>query len=308
LVTAAGETAGSGFTAAELVGGESDVQPIEPLASYGNQLYGHVFGMTPTVGQTGTAGYAVEVETIGTVGLSWLYGLRSPDGDTNTLVYLEAICNASGSPTCGSQLIGGHGMTAGVDGPEATQSVSNLGDWLLNPATNRFVYLTNPSITAFCSSGTCDSNFLSGIALNAGSAVFGSQGFSSGGIWRFNSEVGSTSSGSIQVFNGGASPVLNSTTVEVAYCGLTSGGSQPCAKTIQANPIVVYGEVALNTATSQSITTLPFTAGADYSCTGSDLTTVTGIVSFNTYAAASVTIQESGGVNTDHLRYICVGF
>jgi hypothetical protein len=92
----------------------------------------------------------------------------------------------------------------------------------------------------------------------------------------------------------------------VEYCGATSGATQACAKTVQTNPIVVWGEVTLNTATTQSITTLPFT-DALYSCTGSDLTTAAGIVSFNTYASASVTIQESGGVNTDHLRYVCVG-
>jgi len=94
----------------------------------------------------------------------------------------------------------------------------------------------------------------------------------------------------------------------VQYCGLTSGATQACANTVKLLPIIVFGEVTLNTATSQSITSLPFTAAADYSCTGSDLTTAAGIVSFNTYAAASVTIQESGGVNTDHLRYMCIGF
>jgi hypothetical protein len=92
----------------------------------------------------------------------------------------------------------------------------------------------------------------------------------------------------------------------VEYCGATSGGTQACAKTVQTLPIIVWGDVLLNTATSQSITTLPFT-DALYSCTGSDLTTIAGIVSFNTYASASVTVQEFGGVNTDHLRYVCVG-
>lgn len=94
----------------------------------------------------------------------------------------------------------------------------------------------------------------------------------------------------------------------VQFCGATTGGTQACAGTAESLPITVFGDVLLNSATTQSITTLPFTAGADYSCTGSDLTTAAGIVSFNTYAAASVTIQESGGTNADHLRYICVGF
>ncbi len=94
----------------------------------------------------------------------------------------------------------------------------------------------------------------------------------------------------------------------VEDCGATTGATQACAKTVKLNPIAIFGDVTLNTAATQSITTLPFTSAASYSCTGSDLTTATGIVSFNTYAAASVTIQESGGVNTDHLRYVCIGF
>lgn len=94
----------------------------------------------------------------------------------------------------------------------------------------------------------------------------------------------------------------------VENCGATTGGTQACAKTVQTLPIIVFGDVLLNTATTQSITTLPFTAGADYSCSGSDLTTTAGTVFFNTYAAASVTIGENGGTNADHLRYLCIGF
>jgi hypothetical protein len=90
------------------------------------------------------------------------------------------------------------------------------------------------------------------------------------------------------------------------YCGATSGATQNCTQTVQSAPLTVHGDVTLNTATTQSIGNLPFTA-ATYSCSGSDLTTVTGIVNFNTYANGSVVISESGGTNTDHLRYICVG-
>jgi hypothetical protein len=64
----------------------------------------------------------------------------------------------------------------------------------------------------------------------------------------------------------------------------------------------------LNGAATQSLTTLPFSGAGDYSCSGSDVTTAAGIVSFNTYAAASVTVQESGGTTSDVIRYICVGF
>lgn len=104
-------------------------------------------------------------------------------------------------------------------------------------------------------------------------------------------------------------PVLNLTAARhalIEYCGATSGATQACAKTVQTNSFEVFGDVTLNTAATQSITTLPFTTNT-YACVGSDLTTPTGIVSFNTYAIGSVVIQESGGVNTDHLRYHCVG-
>lgn len=90
------------------------------------------------------------------------------------------------------------------------------------------------------------------------------------------------------------------------YCGATSGATQACAKTQQTAPLIIHGDVTLNTATSQSITTLPF-SDALYSCSGSDLTTAAGVVTFTTYASTSVTIVETGGNTTDHLRYICVG-
>jgi len=106
--------------------------------------------------------------------------------------------------------------------------------------------------------------------------------------------------------NNGTADIVGDAIVQ--FCGATSGASQACVKTREINPFIIFGDVALNTATSQSITSLPFTAAADYSCTGSDLTTAAGVVTFNTYAAASVTIAETGGVNTDHLRYICIGF
>jgi hypothetical protein len=101
------------------------------------------------------------------------------------------------------------------------------------------------------------------------------------------------------------SGTLSQATVE--YCGATSGLTQACAKTVENLPLTVFGDVTLNGGSSQSITSLPFTA-ATYSCFGSDLTSTAGIVSFNTYTNASVTIAETGGGTSDHLRYTCVGY
>jgi hypothetical protein len=94
----------------------------------------------------------------------------------------------------------------------------------------------------------------------------------------------------------------------VHYCGATSGAAQACAQTNEVLPIIVFGDLQLNAATTQTLSGLTFTSAASYSCTGSDLTTAAGVISFNTYAAASVVVQEAGGANTDHIRYQCVGF
>lgn len=91
-------------------------------------------------------------------------------------------------------------------------------------------------------------------------------------------------------------------------CGSTSGATQLCAGTVKPNWYSLRGVVVLNSAATQSITGLPFASSASYSCHGSNETTAAGIVSFNTYAAASVTIQESGGTTSDHLRWACEGF
>lgn len=90
------------------------------------------------------------------------------------------------------------------------------------------------------------------------------------------------------------------------YCGATAGGTQACANSVQPLPITVWGDVRLNSTTSQSITKLPFT-DALYSCTGSDLTTSAGIVTFNGYTPSSVTLLVTNGTIADDLRYICVG-
>ena len=92
----------------------------------------------------------------------------------------------------------------------------------------------------------------------------------------------------------------------IETCGNTSGDRQNCAKSVQTLPIIIWGTANLNAAASQSITKLPFT-DALYSCTGSDDTTSTGIVSFVAYKPDSVIIVVTNGETTDHLRYICVG-
>lgn len=93
------------------------------------------------------------------------------------------------------------------------------------------------------------------------------------------------------------------------YCGATSGVTQACAKTLEVGGITVYGNVTLNSAATQAITTLPFTSATSYSCTGSDFTTAAGNITFSAYTSgASATIKEAGGATTDVIYYICSGY
>lgn len=82
-----------------------------------------------------------------------------------------------------------------------------------------------------------------------------------------------------------------------------------CANTVKANWFIIRGDVAFPTATTVVLTQLPFTSSTSYSCTASDLTTAAGVINATTYTSgASVTFTETNGTNTDHTRYICVGF
>ena len=90
-------------------------------------------------------------------------------------------------------------------------------------------------------------------------------------------------------------------------CGATSGSTQNCAATIKPVMYIVRGQTTLNGASSQAITNLPF-SGSTYSCAGSDQTNTLGLVDFGSYGASSVVISQTGGGNTDLLKYICIGF
>ena len=174
-----------------------------------------------------------------------------------------------------------------------------------------------------------------GVTASLGSQQIAFARYDAGTVRHTDVAIGATSTGGFQIFTAagqtaqapefqstvatGTPPLAVASTTPVTvltvanhpivkYCGATSGGVQACANTSESSTMIIFGDVTLNTATSQSITAMPFTSSSSYSCSGSDLTTAAGIVSFNTYAAASVTIAESGGVNTDHLRYVCVGF
>ena len=108
---------------------------------------------------------------------------------------------------------------------------------------------------------------------------------------------------------GATTATANGLDLTVENCGATTGATQACVGTVKYKGIAVFGNVTLNSAATQAITTLPFTAAGDYACWGSDYSSAAGIVSFSVYTSgASATIKESGGATTDVLYYSCVGF
>jgi hypothetical protein len=88
-------------------------------------------------------------------------------------------------------------------------------------------------------------------------------------------------------------------------CGTTS----TCAATPKAAGLMVRGSVAFPTATTVTVTALPFTSASSYSCTAGDVTTAAGVINATTYTSgSSVTFTETNGTNTDTMRYVCAGW
>lgn len=88
-------------------------------------------------------------------------------------------------------------------------------------------------------------------------------------------------------------------------CGTTS----TCANTQKTAALIVRGSVAFPTASTVTVTSLPFTNSTSYSCTAGDATTAAGVINATTYTSgSSVTFTETNGVNTDTIRYLCAGF
>lgn len=105
-----------------------------------------------------------------------------------------------------------------------------------------------------------------------------------------------------------ATPVANLTAANhptLDDCGTTS----TCSATQKTAALIVRGSIPFPTATTVTVTALPFTSASSYSCTAGDATTAAGIVNATTYTSgSSVTFTETGGANTDTMRYVCVGF
>lgn len=125
----------------------------------------------------------------------------------------------------------------------------------------------------------------------------------------FSGQISSTLSAGTAPFSiTSTTPVANLTVSNhptLADCGSTT----TCAKTQETSALIVRGSVAFPTASTVTVTSLPFTSASTYSCTAGDATTAAGIVNATTYTSgSSVTFTETKGVNTDTMRYICVGY
>jgi hypothetical protein len=103
-------------------------------------------------------------------------------------------------------------------------------------------------------------------------------------------------------------PVANLTTSNhptLDDCGTTSA----CLSAQKTGALIVRGSVVFPAAATVRVTSLPFTSASSYSCTAEDQTTAAGVINATTYSSgSSVTFTETNGLNTDTMRYICVGF
>lgn len=114
----------------------------------------------------------------------------------------------------------------------------------------------------------------------------------------------------------GTAPLSIASTTPVATLTVSNhptlqdcGSTSTCANTQKTAALVVRGSVAFPTATTVTLTALPFTSASSYSCTASDVTTAAGVVNATTYTSgSSVIFTETNGTNTDTIRYSCIGF
>lgn len=80
-----------------------------------------------------------------------------------------------------------------------------------------------------------------------------------------------------------------------------------CAITIPSSPITVYGTAAASSATTVTLTGLPFTSTTSYVCTATDQTTAANAVFKMANASASSSVITDSNSNSDTFSYICVG-
>lgn len=160
----------------------------------------------------------------------------------------------------------------------------------------------------------------SGIILSENNALNGTVNWlskNSSDVLLVGGSAGATFSGQIaSTLSTGTAPFSITSTTPVANLTVSNhptledcGSTTTCAKTQKISALIVRGSVAFPTASTVTVTSLPFTSESTYSCTAADATTAAGIVNATTYrSGSSVTFTETSGVNTDTMRYICVGY
>jgi hypothetical protein len=101
----------------------------------------------------------------------------------------------------------------------------------------------------------------------------------------------------------GATDIGSASAAKVELCGTTVA----CAKTVQFQPIIVYGTAPLTSGTpsTATITGLPYTSTTSYVCTANDATAVSALKVAN--ASASSTVITGPNTVTDTVGFSCKG-
>lgn len=213
----------------------------------------------------------------------------------------------TGGPSTGNANGGAINFWTSNPGGGGSTVNSGLKRWLVSTAGHWFAGLDN----------TYD---IGAIGANRPRNIFAGTGFQ-GPIGASNPTTGAftTISASAQITSTlatGTAPLVIASTTTVPNLTVSNhptlqdcGTTSTCANTQKTSALIVRGSVAFPTATTVTVTALPFTSNASYSCTAGDATTAAGMINATTYTSgSSVTFTETGGVNTDTMRYICVGF
>lgn len=90
---------------------------------------------------------------------------------------------------------------------------------------------------------------------------------------------------------------------QVSGCGTLVA----CAITTPGSPITVYGTAAASSATTVTLTGLPFTSTSSYVCNVTDQTTAANNILKVANASASSTVITDANSSSDTFGYVCVG-
>jgi hypothetical protein len=187
--------------------------------------------------------------------------------------------------------------------PGSTLMPFARGLWVAAPAANTFITEADGVYVEDLSTHTGITNKFAFKSLGASDTMS-----VAGPITTASQFTSTLATGTAPFSIASTTPVANLTVSNhptLVDCGTTS----TCSAARKTAALIVRGSVALPTAATVTVTSLPFTSSSSYSCTAGDQTNPAGVINATTYTSgSSVTFTETDGVNTDTIRYICVGF